>query len=256
MDNKLRLDHQIQAYIDNELSLSERVEFTKQLKKDSALQQRVDEYAFINDQLKMQSIDDTEVIPERLIASALNKREKGFHLSKAAGYFLLGGIIGYLITYSFQATESHRMVANVAEALIRPAVYAHAVFSPEVKHPVEVAANQKAHLVTWVSKRLDEKITAPELSEFDFQLIGGRVLPSNNGIAAQFMYENSSNKRVTLYIVKLDKKIDDVAFSVTESNNQSVYFWVDNSFGYAVSGKVPKSTVLALGEKIYSQYSK
>ena len=45
----------------------------------------------------------------------------------------------------------------------RRAANAHAVYVPEVRHPVEVGADQEAHLVQWLSKRLAVPVRAPAL---------------------------------------------------------------------------------------------
>lgn len=56
---------------------------------------------------------------------------------------------------------------------VRDAAAAHAVFAPEQRHPVEVAAQQQEHLVQWLSKRLGVKLTAPSLDAQGFRLMGG-----------------------------------------------------------------------------------
>lgn len=75
----------------------------------------------------------------------------------------------------------------------RRAALAHAVYAPEVRHPVEVAAVEKAHLAAWLSKRLEAEVRAPDLGGAGFALLGGRLLPGEalSGAAslpaAQFM---------------------------------------------------------------------
>ena len=61
--------------------------------------------------------------------------------------------------------------------MARRAAVAHAVYSPEVRHPVEVGADQEQHLVTWLSKRLGLKIKAPKLDEAGMALVGGVAQP-------------------------------------------------------------------------------
>ena len=45
----------------------------------------------------------------------------------------------------------------------RQAAVAHAVYAPEVRHPVEVSAAQQEHLVQWLSKRLGRPLKIPDL---------------------------------------------------------------------------------------------
>ena len=55
-------------------------------------------------------------------------------------------------------------------------------------HPVEVGADDEQHLVNWLSKRLGVKVRAPKLDDAGMSLVGGRLLPGENGPVAQFMY--------------------------------------------------------------------
>ena len=77
---------------------------------------------------------------------------------------------------------------------------AHAVYTPEVRHPVEVHADQEAHLTAWLSKRLGAPLKPPALADAGYQLVGGRLLPGATGSVAQFMYEDASHQRLTLYV--------------------------------------------------------
>src|SRR5204863_1436 len=81
--------------------------------------------------------------------------------------------------------------------LARRAAVAHAVYSPEVRHPVEVGADDEQHLLTWLSKRLGAKVRAPKLDEVGMSLVGGRLLPGDSGPVAQFMYQSQNGRRAT-----------------------------------------------------------
>ena len=65
---------------------------------------------------------------------------------------------------------------------------------------MEVDAGQEAHLMQWLSKRLGRQLVTPDLSGAGFRLMGGRLLPAEDGPAAQFMYENGTGERLTLYL--------------------------------------------------------
>ena len=68
-------------------------------------------------------------------------------------------------------------VQSEGAAWARRAAIAHVVYSPEVRHPVEVAANEEAHLVRWLSKRLGIQLKVPHLGALGYSLVGGRLLP-------------------------------------------------------------------------------
>jgi anti-sigma factor RsiW len=51
-----------------------------------------------------------------------------------------------------------------------------------------------------LSKRLGRQLVVPDLAVAGFRLMGGRLLPAEDGPAAQFMYENANRDRLTLYL--------------------------------------------------------
>ena len=74
------------------------------------------------------------------------------------------------------------------------------MYSAEKVHVVEVGADQKDHLVGWLSKRVGTPLVAPDLSAEGFQLVGGRLLPAAEKPAAQFMYQDRAGTRISLYV--------------------------------------------------------
>ncbi|MGB3425922.1 MAG: anti-sigma factor [Castellaniella sp.] len=141
---------------------------------------------------------------------------------------------------------------------VREAAAAHAVFVPEQRHPVEVAAQQQAHLVQWLSKRLGVRLKVPVLDAQGFHLIGGRLLPGEAGQArAQFMYQDSAGTRVTLYVSVLSREDADaaapVAFQWAGDASAQGFYWIDGHQGYAVSAALPRERLHVLAESIYHQ---
>ncbi|MDD0815122.1 anti-sigma factor [Curvibacter sp. HBC28] len=146
---------------------------------------------------------------------------------------------------------------------------AHAVYSPEVKHPVEVDASQQQHLVQWLSKRLGRALTLPDLSSQGYSLVGGRLLPGENGARAQFMYQNPQGLRLTLYLGAVDtgatptkdKPVQrattpndqETAFRFSEQGPVPSFYWVDQGFGYALSGPLSRQALLSLATLVYQQ---
>lgn len=137
------------------------------------------------------------------------------------------------------------------------AAAAHAVYLPEVRHPVEVDASQQQHLVQWLSKRLNKPLKVPNLATAGYELVGGRLLPGEGGARAQFMYQNAAGERVTLYLGAVDgakqKGMEETAFRYTTEANIATFYWVDQGFGYALSGKLPRQALLGLAEAVYRQ---
>jgi anti-sigma factor RsiW len=155
----------------------------------------------------------------------------------------------------------HAWYAGAGDAIdmrarfVRDAVVAHAVYSPEVRHPVEVGAEQSAHLVQWLSKRLGAQLKVPVLQSHGYELVGGRLLPGDDGARAQFMYQDTAGNRITLYITVLAKGTSPgaTAFRFEEGNPVAAFYWVDGDFGYALAGKLPRNSLLELSRLVYSQ---
>ena len=113
---------------------------------------------------------------------------------------------------------------------------AYAVYTPEQRHPVEVAASEEGHLVSWLSKRLNRPLSVPSLQEYGYSLVGGRLLPGDAGPAAQFMYENTEGARLTLYVTDIPD--NETAFRLFRDGNRRTFYWVSDHVGYALSGPI------------------
>ena len=143
-------------------------------------------------------------------------------------------------------------------AFVREAAAAHAVYVPEQRHPVEVAAQQQAHLVQWLSRRLGTALKVPVLDEQGFHLVGGRLLPGEAGQArAQFMYQDAAGLRLTLYVSVLahpgTQPAAPAAFQWTADGATQGFYWIDGHQGYALSAALPRERLHALAEAVYRQ---
>ena len=91
--------------------------------------------------------------------------------------------------------------ADAGAAMARRAAIAHATYSPEVRHPVEVGADQEAHLVAWLSKRLGApaaRAASSRRSAIAWSAAGS--CPATTGPVAHFMYQTQKGARITLYV--------------------------------------------------------
>ena len=240
-------------------------------------------------------------VPEALLASAL--RAVG-HKEKQTQWWRWGGmaasvLVAFVLGWTGRSqwasqtpgnnlggTPAHRdtqLAAAPAQRFAQQAAVAHAVYQPEVRHPVEVAAAQQEHLVQWLSKRLGLQLKLPVLAADGYELVGGRLLPGDTGARAQFMYQNSQGERITLYLGGLtptdyavataarpvDKDGKDgqpappgtnssaaeatTAFQFTQEGPVPSFYWTDAGFGYALSGQLSRTELLNLATTVYRQ---
>ncbi len=132
----------------------------------------------------------------------------------------------------------------------RRADVAYAVYTPERRHPVEVAAAEEEHLMSWLSKRLNRQLSVPSLQEYGYSLVGGRLLPGEAGPAAQFMYENQTGARLTLYVTGVPK--DETAFRLFRDGNRRTFYWVSDGMGYALSGPIAEGKLRSIAVEVCS----
>ena len=138
-------------------------------------------------------------------------------------------------------------------SLVSEAMAAHSLYTREVVHAVEVKADQEEHLATWLSKRLDRPLVIPDLRKQGMTFVGGRLLPANGGPAAQYMYEDESGKRVTLYIVPAAGK-EETSLRYTASNGLVSWLWTDNELECALVGDLPRERLQEIAMSAYKQF--
>lgn len=194
-----------------------------------------------------------EPVPARLqVASIQRARRMRFAqrlklVAAALAIFVVGAGAGWL-------ANELRPGAFVAAtppttSITQGATAAYRTFVVEVAHPVEVGAAQEAHLLQWLSKRLGRKLELPDLTSFGYRLIGGRLLPGGSGAAAQLMYEDSTGRRLTLYVRAADGT--ETAFRFQKDGDAATFAWIDQGFGFAVTAMASREELLPIAEAIY-----
>ncbi|MET3612213.1 anti-sigma factor RsiW [Rhizobium aquaticum] len=140
-----------------------------------------------------------------------------------------------------------------ATPIFEQASDAYTIYAREVRHPVEVWAGEKDHLVAWLGKRLGEKIVAPDLASTGYKLVGGRLVPVDGVAGALLMYEDQSGKRLTLLLGRTAKK-SETAFQFASEGSVETLYWMDNGLAYAVSGEVSREALRAVADLCYRQF--
>src|SRR5688572_25442502 len=189
----------------------------------------------------------SEPLPRRLEITARKGRRPLLRYAAVAAGFALGVAVGWLL----HAYSTDRQAESSSWA--RRAAIAHVVYSPEVRHPVEVGADQEAHLVAWLSKRLGSTLKIPHLGNLGYALVGGRLLPGDRGPVAQFMYQDGKGQRLTLYVRVNPDDSRETAFRFAQERGVGVFYWLDRTLGYALSGEVGKTELLRVATAVHRQ---
>ncbi len=245
-------ENELQAYVDGQLDEDRRRQIDSALAADSELAGRVETYRAQNEEIRALYGDVArQEIPDRLqprrIAAKLARRRWLVPLAASLAWLTVGLAGGWLANeYLGDAT-----VADASRHVTSEAVAAHRVYAVEVLHPVEVFADQEEHLVKWLSKRLGHDILAPDLTPLGFVLVGGRLLPAEDGKpAAQFMYEDGGGRRVTVYAVLFNSG-KETAFRYQELDGVGSFTWLEPDMGYAIAGDIPREALLEVSKIVY-----
>jgi len=195
---------------------------------------------------------------ERLDAMQHSTLRSRQWLGMAASLLLAVSVGWFAHAYVQPGGASYASKGTAEREFVRQASFAHEVYLPEKRHPVEVAAAEQEHLVQWLSKRLGKPLKVPHLSEQGFELVGGRLLPGDTGARAQFMFQDAQGKRLTLYLGSLQKSanpadVESTQFRFESVGNTPSFYWAERGFGYALSGQVDKATLMALATSVYAQ---
>jgi len=235
----------LHAYVDGQLDAASRSEVEAYLAAHPDTARLVQEWRAQNEALHA-TYDGVmnEPIPLQL-TNDLRSRAWPRGLAASIAWLACGLTIGWF---------AHPMLspANVPPpmAFAKEAMLAHVLYTAEKRHPVEVSAEQEAHLVAWLSKRLDAPIRAPDLSRQGFALLGGRLLPGTAGPLAQLMYESTTGERLTLTVKHALEVQPETGFKVMEKNGTSVFYWIDHDYGYALSGSIDKGWLLGVAQAV------
>ena len=133
------------------------------------------------------------------------------------------------------------------------AAIAHVVYSPDVRRPVEIGADQEQALVTWLTKRMGTEVRPPQLASLGYELIGGRLLPGGDGPVAQFMYGTTSGQRLTLYVTREVPGQGNAQFKFGQDGPVNVFYWVEDHLGYAISAGADRAELMRVSQEVYRQ---
>lgn len=220
----------LSAFADNELSAAERAAALVWLTTDLSAAERVGDYRAQKAALTAlfrNPRDDARCIVVRRLTPWW--RQAGLAASCMAMGVALGSSSGWL-SANFAAEPP--VFAERADI-------AFAVYAPEQRHAVEVAAPQRNQLIDWLSRRLDRRLSVASLQEYGYSLIGGRLLPGESGPAAQFMYQNTAGARLTMYVAAVPK--DATAFRLFRDGNRSTFYWGSQGTGCALTGQLAEA---------------
>ena len=246
-------ENDLHAYVDGALDGSSRAAVEAYLAKNPAAAEEVDDWKQQNDTLRaLYGHVVAEPVPPSLNAHRIERESRlrtGRWQRMAAAAVLL---IAVGTAAGWYGRGLFTPYAPTQVALVDEAMEAHRVYSSEVAHPVEVWAGEKDHLQAWLSKRLARTLTVPDLRADGLSLVGGRLLPAADGPAAQFMYEDDTGRRVTLYIIPAQEGVE-TSFRYATFDRLEAFFWTDGAISCALVGDLSRERLQEIANQAYKQ---
>ena len=247
MSSVLVSEDMLHAYIDDRLPPDERAEVERYLGENAADANRVAAYR-AQRQLLKQTFDTVlhEAVPRRLeSASMRSQRTPWARVAAVFVWIAVGSVLGWVLRDYRDARTSPDV------ELVQRARMAHVIYSAETRRAVEVAASQEQDMIRWLSRRMNTAVRVPNLTEFGFEALGGRLLPGSRGPACQLMYQNAAGKRLTIYLSR--DALGERPVRYSDQDTVHVVFWSDGTLAFAVSAELDRDELARIASLIERQ---
>jgi anti-sigma factor RsiW len=253
--SRVQISHDdVHAYADRQLPPERRDAVEAALVRDPALAAEADEIARQNAWLR-DGLDAmlAEPLPAGLVDAARPPRTRGRPPRWLATAAVALCTLGLGLAGGSWLRDDQLVRAGMPTTFAQQAAFTHALYAADVRRPVEVWAPEEKSLVTWLSRRLDYPLHAPDLNAAGYALVGGRRVAGNERPTALFMYENAAKERLTLQARKEPADVDETAFRYALEDGVGVYYWIDDRCAYALSGRLDREQLLKIGRLVYAQ---
>jgi anti-sigma factor RsiW len=244
-------EDELHAYVDGELPAERRADVEAWLAAHPEEAERVNSWRAMAEMLHARyDAVAQEPVPKRLELERLVRLPRQWLYGAAAAAmvaFVGGAAIGWVAHGATTAPSTF-------QSFTEDALDAHRLYVVEVRHPVEVPGNERAHLQAWLTKRCGWTVFAPDLEASGLKLVGGRLLPGPNGPASFLMYESASGERFTIYTAKA--KTGETQMRYTTMDKDGALFWTDRGVGYVVSGGTDRDRLTKVAHAVYDQAEK
>ena len=206
-------DSELNALVDDELEPARQAEIEAWLADNLETAQRVARYRAQS--AGLHALYD-DILNEELPASTaalLDVRRAGVlawaAMAAAIALFVVGAAGGWLVrgdgvpdTGAQIASALTTSPINTSpidtQVLMQRASMAHVVSrQDELRTP---AVGGSAAMGDYIADRMGKQVCVPSLESFGYDMVGGRVLPDTDGLAAQFVFADEQGRKVSLYV--------------------------------------------------------
>jgi anti-sigma factor RsiW len=159
----------------------------------------------------------------------------------------IGGVGGWTMRSELQTAPGG------LAALAQEANASYNVYAPDHLRPVEVRASDSAELVQWVSDRLHRPVKVPDLAGSGYRLMGGRVIATEHGPAAMFMYDDDHGSRLVLMTRPMSSADQNAPMTPQSQGDVGGFAWADDGLGYSLVGRAAPEALRPIANEVRRQ---
>ena len=148
--------------------------------------------------------------------------------------FLAGSAVGYLVSERQDADAPFQIAA--ARTWLDDIADYHRIYSRQTRHLVEVPADERQHIVEWLSASTGVSFTLPDLTGQQLSFEGARLLVAGGKPTAQLLYRNAENEVFAICFLQSDPVETATALSESMRNDIGLVSWQKGNASYVVVG--------------------
>ena len=155
----------------------------------------------------------------------------------------MGGVAGWQL----HASEVLRQILPMEDA-----VQAYRLVNSGSVKALDVVASDRAEVNNWMGRYFINGALAPDLDNYGFTLVGGRLMVTEQGPAALVVYQDAQGTRVAYYI--RPSGMFTLGKGERQADNLTAQYWSDRRYNYAMISPANDSQTARL-QKAVAQYA-
>jgi len=253
MNHRPITEDDLHAYVDRVLEPERQAEVAAYLGDHPGIAKRIAAFADHHKLLRaaLAPIADEPLPPELNLSRIIGQHTRRPSLVRWAMAAMLllsiGGLGGWAVRGALQASP-RGLVALTQEAAVSYSIYA-----PDRVRPVEVRASDSAQLVQWVSDRLRRPVKVPDLTTSGYRLMGGRLVATEHGPAAMFMYDDDHGSRLVVLTRPMSGSDQNAPMTPQSQGDVGGIAWADDGVGYSLVGHAAPEFLRPIANEVRKQ---
>jgi anti-sigma factor RsiW len=253
-------DADLMAYLDRSLDAARTAQIEAALALDPDLRSRLAEWQHQNALMaSLYQPAASEPLPSRLDvrrmeADRQDRKHMWQRLAAAAVLCVaIGAGGGWYVAQRDIGLSGPGTTQQAFAGLMDNALAAHRLYAADPTRPVAVSGNDGDALAIWLSKRLDRKLTIPNLDNVGWHLVGGTLLPAGDKPGAQIMYEDGEGRRLTLFFTPVLRQKDNAPPRFATSADLNVMNWTDAGLSCTIVAPIARQDIKQIAAEVYDQ---